>query len=141
MTEFFLANWSNILLSLISAGLLAFGRWAWKQMKTYRKMLEDKERTEIDDRIDEKIAPVLQEIEQLREYVRGVDLEEKRKLDLIVASYRYRLVQLCKLYLKQGYMTQEQFEQLSEFYKMYHGLGGNGQAEEYYDKTRALPIK
>lgn len=92
MTEFFLANWSNILLSLISAGLLAFGRWAWKQMKTYRKMLEDKERTEIDDRIDEKIAPVLQEIEQLREYVRGVDLEEKRKLDLIVASYRYRLV-------------------------------------------------
>lgn len=141
MTEFFLANWSNILLSLISAGLLAFGRWAWKQMKTYRKMLEDKERTEIDDRIDEKIAPVLQEIEQLREYVRGVDLEEKRKLDLIVASYRYRLIQLCKLYLKQGYMTQEQFEQLSEFYKMYHGLGGNGQAEEYYDKTRALPIK
>lgn len=141
MTEFFLANWSNILLSLISAGLLAFGRWAWKQMKTYRKMLEEKERTEIDDRIDEKIAPVLQEIEQLREYVRGVDLEEKRKLDLIIASYRYRLVQLCKLYLRQGYMTQEQFEQLSEFYKMYHGLGGNGQAEEYYDKTRALPIK
>jgi hypothetical protein len=38
-------------------------------------------------------------------------------------------------------MTQDQFEQLSEFYKMYHGLGGNGQAEEFYDKTRALPIK
>lgn len=141
MTEFFLANWSNILLSLISAGLLAFARWAWKQAKTYRKLLEDKERAEIDDRIDEKIAPVVQEIEALREYVRGVDLEEKRKLDLIIASYRYRLVQLCKLYLKQGYMTQEQFEQLSEFYKMYHGLGGNGQAEEFYDKTRALPIK
>lgn len=100
MTEFFLANWSNILLGLISAGLLAFCRWTWKQMKTYRKLLEEKEHAEIDDRIDEKIAPVVQEIEALREYVRGVDLEEKRKLDLIIASYRYRLVQLCKLYLK-----------------------------------------
>lgn len=141
MTEFFLANWSNILLGLISAGLLAFCRWTWKQMKTYRKLLDDKERDEIDNRIDEKIAPVIQEIEQLREYVRGVDIEEKRKLDLIIASYRYRLVQLCKLYIKQGYMTQEQYEQLSEFYKMYHGLGGNGQAEEYYDRTRSLPIR
>jgi hypothetical protein len=32
-------------------------------------------------------------------------MEENRKLGLIIASYRYRLVQLCKLYLKQGYMT------------------------------------
>lgn len=141
MTEFFLANWTNILLSLISAGLLAFCRWSWKQAKTYRKLLEEKQRDEIDDRIDEKIAPVIQEIEQLRDYVRSVDLEEKRKLDLIIASYRYRLVQLCRLYLKQGYMTQEQYEQLSEFYKMYHGLGGNGQAEEFYNRTCALPIK
>ena len=141
IAEFFAAHWASIVLSLITAGALAFCRWTWKQMKTYRALLDEQESHKLDDTIELKLEPVIHEIEELRAYVRKVDTEEKRKLDLIVASYRYRLVQLCKIYLKQGFMTQDQFEQLSEFYKMYHGLGGNGQAEEFYDKTRALPIK
>ena len=141
MFQFFAENWASILLSLVTAGALAFCRWSWKQMKTYRSLLDEKEQSQLDDKIEIKLEPIVDEIEQLRNYIRGIDMEENRKLGLIIASYRYRLVQLCKLYLKQGYMTQDQFEQLSEFYKLYHGLGGNGQAEEYYDKTRALPIK
>lgn len=141
IAEFLANNWASVLLSLTTAGALAFCRWAWKQMKIYRSLLEEKEGDKFDDRIDDKLNPVVDEIEQLRDYIRNVDVEEKRKLDLIISSYRYRLVQLCKLYLKQGYMSQDQFEQLSEFYKLYHGLGGNGQAEEFYDKTRSLPIQ
>lgn len=141
LAEFLAANWASILLSLITAGALAFCRWTWKQMKTYRQLLDEKENDKLDDAIDHKLEPIVEEIEQLRDYIRRVDVEEERKLNLIIASYRYRLVQLCKIYLKQGFMTQDQFEQLSEFYKMYHGLGGNGQAEEFYDKTRSLPIK
>jgi hypothetical protein len=141
LAEFIAAHWASILLSLITAGALAFCRWTWKQMKTYRSLLEEKEQHQLDDTIDTKLEPVVREIEELRQYIRKVDIEEERKLNLIIASYRYRLVQLCRIYLKQGFMTQDQFEQLSEFYKMYHGLGGNGQAEEFYDKTRALPIK
>lgn len=141
MFQFFAENWASILLSLVTAGALAFCRWSWKQMKTYRSLLDEKEQNQIDDKIESKLEPIVDEIEQLRDYIRGIDVEENRKLGLIIASYRYRLVQLCKLYLRQGYMTQDQFEQLSEFYKLYHGLGGNGQAEEFYDKTRALPIK
>lgn len=141
IAEFFAAHWASILLSLITAGALAFCRWTWKQMQTYRKLLDEKENDKLEETIEHKLEPIVDEIEQLRNYIRQVDTEEKRKLDLIIASYRYRLVQLCKIYLKQGFMTQDQFEQLSEFYKMYHGLGGNGQAEEFYDKTRALPIK
>ena len=38
-------------------------------------------------------------------------------------------------------MTQDQYDSLNEFFKLYHGLHGNGQAEEYYDKAMALPIK
>jgi hypothetical protein len=30
---------------------------------------------------------------------------------------------------------------LVEFYKVYVGLGGNGQAKQYYDKTIELPIR
>ena len=32
-------------------------------------------------------------------------------------------------------------EQLTEFYKLYTGLGGNGQAKVYYDKAMLLPLK
>jgi hypothetical protein len=32
-------------------------------------------------------------------------------------------------------------EQLTEFYKLYTGLGGNGQAKVYYEKAIALPPK
>jgi hypothetical protein len=32
-------------------------------------------------------------------------------------------------------------EQLSEFYKLYTGLGGNGSAKLYYDKAVQLPLK
>jgi hypothetical protein len=38
-------------------------------------------------------------------------------------------------------MTQDQYDQLTEFYKLYEGLGGNGQAKEYYEKTVKLEIR
>ena len=62
-------------------------------------------------------------------------------MSLIIASYRFRLVQLCKGFLAQGYITTGQMEQLTEFYKLYTGLGGNGQAKVYYEKAIALPPK
>jgi hypothetical protein len=37
-------------------------------------------------------------------------------------------------------MTQNEYDQLTEFYKIYIGLGGNGQAKEYYEKAIDLPI-
>ena len=105
IASFFAENWATILLSLITAGALAFCRWTWKQMQTYRGLLQDQENRELDEAIDAKLEPVIYEIEQLREYIRKVDMEENRKLALIIASYRYRLVQLCKIYLKQGFLT------------------------------------
>jgi hypothetical protein len=43
--------------------------------------------------------------------------------------------------LRDGYITESDFEQITEMYKLYTGLGGNGQAEEYYDKVLDLQIK
>lgn len=62
-------------------------------------------------------------------------------MSLIISSYKYRLTQLCKQYIAQGYMTQDQYDQLTEFYKLYTALGGNGQAKQYYEKTITLEIK
>ena len=141
MTEFLSTYWANILLSLVTAGALAFCRWTWKQMKNYKALLDEQENEIYDERIEEKLAPVIEEIEKLREYVRQVDTNEKHKIDLIIDSYKFRLTQMCRLYIKQGYMTQDQYDQLTEFYKLYEALGGNGQAKQYFDKTITLPIK
>lgn len=140
MGEFFIANWSTITLSLITAGLLAFCRWLWKQLKDYKDMLVEKEDEILNQTIEHKLEPIVQELENLREYARDNDMENQRKWNLVIASYKFRLVQLCSIYLNKGSMTQDQFDQLTEFYKMYSDLGGNGQAKEYYDKTLVLPI-
>lgn len=141
MAEFFAANWATILLSLLSAGLLGFCRYIWKQMKNYKKLLDEKEANKVEELIDSKIEPIIEDIEELRVYIRETQDIEKSHMKLIIASYRYRLVQLCKAYLKQGYMTEDQFDQLTEFYKLYTGLGGNGQAKEFFDKTCTLEIR
>lgn len=110
-------------------------------MKTYKKLLEEKNREELEKMVDNKIEPLVEDIEELRTYIRETRDIEKSHMKLIIASYRYRMIQLCKAYLRQGYMTGDQFEQLTEFYKLYTGLGGNGQAKEYFEKACELQIR
>ena len=63
-------------------------------------------------------------------------------LDLIISSYKYRLAELCKGLEQQGFMYQYQYDHLSEFYHLYRNLGGNGQAQDYYEKVcRELETK
>lgn len=131
----------EILFGLISAGALAFCRYLYKQLMAYKKMLQEKENNDIVELIDEKLKPIVEDIEELRTYIRKIEDKERQDLTLIIASYRFRLVQLCKIYIKQGYMAQDQYDQLTEFYKLYHSLGGNGQAKEYYEKTMELEIR
>lgn len=134
-------NWGKILLTLVTSGALTLCGWMWKQVKNYRKLLNQQEEQQLEDVIEEKLAPVLHEIEELRTYIRNVDSLNTHHLNLIIASYRYRLVQLCKIYLKQGYLTPAQFDQINEFYTLYHELGGNSNADNYYDKVKALEVK
>lgn len=100
MIEFLAAHWSQLLLSLITAGALAFCRYAWKQMKNYKSLLDEKGQAEVECLIEIKTEPIIEEIEELRTYIRETREMENSHLKLIVASYRYRLMQLCKQYLK-----------------------------------------
>lgn len=88
--------------------------------------------------INVHLEPLINDIEELRTYILNLNDAEERHLKLIISSYRYRLIALCKAYIKQGYITLSQYEQLSEFYQVYSGLGGNGQAKEYYEMAIAL---
>lgn len=141
MWAFIVEHTVEIIFGLISAGALAFCRYLYKQLKAYKQLLNDKKYEDLDDRIDEKLKPILDDIEAIRGYIRKAESKEKRDLELIIASYRFRLVQLCKLYIKKGYMTQDEYDQLTEFFKLYSSLGGNGQAKEYYEKTVKLEIR
>lgn len=141
MSTFIAQHFIEIFFGLISAGLLAFCRYIYTQMKMYQKLAEEKKDEQLEELIEEHIAPIKEDLNNLRSFV----LEEKkiseRYIEIILGSYRFRLIQLCQSFLKQGYMTSEQYEQLVEFFKVYAGLGGNGQAKEYYERTLKLPLK
>ena len=140
MLEFIATHLLEIIFGLISAGALAFCKYLHSKMKTYKKLVEEKESNNLDDTIEAHIEPIRQEIEELRKYVLETKTIETNHMDLILASYRFRLTQLCKAYIQQGYMREKEYEQLIEFYKVYHGLGGNGQAKTYYERAIQLPV-
>lgn len=140
MEAWIAAHWGDVLLSLVTAGALGLCAWLGRQLKQLKGLLNEKKEAALDDAIEEKIEPVKQDIQQLRDYVAKVDADEKHKMDLIVSSYRYRLTQLCRLYLKRGHMTIGEYDQLNEFYHLYAGLGGNGEAKIWYDRAIQLPI-
>ena len=148
--EALLAEWgTEILFGLISTAVIGWAKWKNSQImkaketaeKNAATLAEQKLDAKIENKIDIELEPVFQELEDLRKYCRDNENMEKSHMNLIVASYRFRLIQLCKGFLHQGYITEGQMEQLIEFYKLYKGLGGNGQAEAFYNKAIALPLK
>lgn len=141
MLTFITEHLVEIFFGLVSAGALAFCKYLHGELKKYRKLLAQQKDEQLEKTIDSRIEPIQKEIEELRRYVMETKDIEKNHMQLIISSYKFRLVQLCKAYIKQGYMTQEQYDQLSEFYRVYSGLGGNGQAKEYYDLAQELPIR
>ena len=151
MWEFILEHIIDLLFAGISALLAFIAKDAQKEKKKYAKMLEEKEHADTKAMIQQEIRPVVEELHRLEKQIQEARHQEKvdvecltkkveEDIGLILASYKFRLIQLCTAYLKQGYMTTGQFEQLSEFYKVYHGLNGNGQAQEYYERAIKLPI-
>ena len=141
-----IAEWGlEILFALISAGILGYAKYRTRllrrELDSAREMAAEQEKQRIEDTIEIHLEPIYLELEELRKYIRETESVEKAHMNLIIASYRFRLVQLCKGFLAQGYITPAQMEQLSEFYKLYTGLGGNGQAKMYYEKAVALPLK
>lgn len=140
MLEFITTHLLEIIFGLISAGALAFCKYLYNKMKTYKKLIEEKENSTLDNTIENHIEPIRQEIEELRKYVLESNTITNKHMDLILSSYRFRLTQLCKAYIQQGFMTNTEYEQLVEFYKVYTGLGGNGQAKTYYERAVQLPV-
>ena len=117
MSTFIAQHFIEIFFGLISAGLLAFCRYIYTQMKMYQKLAEEKKDEQLEELIEEHIAPIKEDLNNLRSFVLEEKKSSERYIEIILASYRFRLIQLCQSFLKQGYMTSGQYEQLVEFFK------------------------
>lgn len=141
MGEFFVTYWPEIVLSLITAGALAFCRYAYKQIQNYKKLLAQQDEDQINTIVVKKLEPYTNHLNALQSSLQDLSDLYRNQINIIIDSYRFRLIQLCKQYLDQGHLSTKQYEQLSEMYKLYSGLGGNGQGKNYYERTIELPIK
>lgn len=152
----------EIFFGLVSAGLLAYCKHLWAQKQELAKRKEEDLTRLHRQMILDEIEPIIEELKRIKDSLQGSidtlrseadhthanmykDLElvtkkNDKNLELIINSYKFRLIQLCKTHLRDGYITQDAFEQITEMYKLYHGLGGNGQAQDYYERVMELEI-
>ena len=160
----------EIFFGLVSAGLLAFCKHLYNKNKKLEEMQKADQNRQYRQMILDEIHPIIDELTRLKGDITNVetgakvnlaqfkteaeltkqhmynDLNEiqgknEENFKLIINSYKFRLIQLCKTHLRDGFISESDFEQITEMYKLYHGLGGNGQAQEYYDKVLELEIK
>ena len=101
MLTFVTEHLVEILFGLVSAGALGVCKYFHSQLKNYKKLLEENKNEELEKTIESRIEPIQKEIEELRKYILDTKNIEKTHLDLIISSYKFRLVQLCKEYMKQ----------------------------------------
>jgi hypothetical protein len=161
--EFILAHLAEIIFGLVSAGALAYCKHLYNQKLKLEEAAKADQNRQYRQMIIDEIEPIIEEIHRvqkssedkinaLKEYhiedmgatEHEIELLKKKNdknMEMIISSYKFRLIQLCKTHLRDKSITQDEFDQVSEMYKLYHGLGGNGQAQEYYEKVLELPIR
>ena len=110
--EFFISLFGNAFGAAIVAGL--FGMWQWRQNRKAQK----------EDKAAEKevvsCAARGREIKQLQDTVNALIVADRTIL-------YDRIKHLAKSYIKRGYITVEEYEDLKRMHKVYHDeLGGNG---------------
>ena len=135
-----------------------------KTMAHYQELLGREQEEKTKKAVEVQLEPIYKELEEIRKRVFALQdchaddikkindaMDEREEamrdeaeanfkvlqdnMELIISSYKYRLVELCRGLYKQGFMYQYQYEHLNKFYHLYRDLGGNGQAQDYYERV------
>jgi hypothetical protein len=61
--------------------------------------------------------------------------------ELLMAIARDRIVRLCTGYLNRGWISQEEYEDVSILYQSYSAMGGNGSAKRIMLQVDKLPTR
>ena len=107
---FWTTHWIEILFGLVAAGALAFCKYLGKQLKNYKSLIEKQDDEHLLLVIDKRLEPIKQDLEDLKDLIADTVHDEEELKNSLVSSYRFRLMQLCKIYIRQKYMTQEQYD-------------------------------
>lgn len=68
--------------------------------------------------------------------------KKSAKSQMILGLGHDRILTLGEKYLKRGWITYDEFENLNEYlYKPYKAMGGNGTAEKIMEDIKNLPLK
>lgn len=72
-----------------------------------------------------------------------INRKDKKSVErqAMLALLHDRLYRLCQDYIKQGYVTIDQLDNLMYLWQPYEGLGGNGTGKKLYDQVLELPLK
>lgn len=132
---------TEIMLAVVTAGAIGICKYFHSQAKDYKKLLAARESENVEKTVEEKIAPIVDKIKELEFQIKEAREKENKDIGYIISSWRFRIIQLCEIYLQQGYITKSQYIQLSEMYNLYHELGGNGKVTDYYNHTINLEIR
>ena len=130
MMELLTQHWISLIFGLISAGALAYARYVSSQFKKYKKLQAEDEQEKLEKKIKEFTTPLQEKLNA-----------DYQRFEHIKYYFRYIIIEECERLLEKEYMTAEEYQKLSETFKAYHGIGGNSQAEEYYHKAIALPVR
>ncbi len=109
-----------------------------KEIEKLKKKIKDDEH-EFEERLEDLKQFHNEDKEEFDLKIEDLSQKHQDNLDKILESYKFRFIQLCKIHLKEDFISEEDLEQIIAFYNLYHSLGGNGQAEEYYDMVKKLP--
>jgi hypothetical protein len=100
MLEFFAAYGAEVLLAVVILIATGICKYFYGKAKEIQKLYDGEEAKAIDKAIDKKLEPIIEELDELRMALqKNRDLEDAH-LKIILSSYRYRLMSLCKQYIK-----------------------------------------
>lgn len=129
---------TEVIVGIIVAIFASTGFWSFLSSRFQHK---DKKKDTTDD-LKEKD----EEMERRLNTLDSAIAELKGQLDLQSQMLRGighdRIIYLGEVYLRQKYITSEEYENLHDYlYVPYHNLGGNGTAEKIMEEVMKLPTK
>lgn len=125
--------------------------------KELEKMLQEKKDEQFKNWVLHEMEPIVAELKHMEDLI--LDKEEamkdfhntdeaatreeidelRKQVKNIIYSYKFRLIRLCNIHINDGWISTNDFDQLSELYGLYKRLGGNGQAQAYFERVQRLP--
>lgn len=109
-------QWVQIVVTVICSVIASSGFWAYVMKKSSK------------NDITEEFAGQIKQINLMK--------------DMLIGLGHDRIVTLGEFYIKRGYITSDEYENLNDYlYEPYDGIGGNGSASRIMKRVKNLPFK